>query len=206
MPNNYDNSAWFYDSLSRLIFGNAIVNAQVYLLQYIPPAAKLIIIGGGTGWILEQIARVHPSGINITYVELSAKMIVLAQKKSAGLNQVTFINKAVEETDLADNFDVVITPFLFDSFSEHTLDKVFNHLHGCLKPGGFWLYADFRSQGNWWQRALLKTMLVFFKLLCNIEAESLPDVNKQFSQYNYSAVAQKTFFGDFILARILRRK
>lgn len=205
MTNNYDNSARFYDSLSRLIFGDAIVNAQIYLLQFILPAAKVLIVGGGTGWILEEIARIHASGINITYVELSAKMMAKAQKRNAGLNHVTYINKAVEEIDLAVNFDVIITPFLFDSFSEHTLAKVFSHVHKSLKPDGLWLHADFRSQGNWWQRALLKTMLIFFKILCNIEARSLPDVNRQFSRYGYSAVAQKTFFSNFILAQIFQR-
>jgi hypothetical protein len=40
MPANYDNSASFYDRLSRLVFGKALVNAQAWLLPQIPKTAK----------------------------------------------------------------------------------------------------------------------------------------------------------------------
>jgi hypothetical protein len=52
MPANYNNSAWFYDRLSRMVYGRALINAQVYLLQYVPAGASVLIAGGGTGWIL----------------------------------------------------------------------------------------------------------------------------------------------------------
>src|SRR5665213_2689273 len=79
MPANYDNSAWFYDRLSRLIYGDALVRAQVYLLGFIPENAKVLIAGGGTGWILEKLADVHPAGLQITYAEVSAKMMAQAK-------------------------------------------------------------------------------------------------------------------------------
>ena len=72
MAANYDNSAWFYDRLSRLIYGKALVRSQVYLLRYIPAGSIILIAGGGTGWILEEISKLHPSGLKITYVEISS--------------------------------------------------------------------------------------------------------------------------------------
>ena len=36
MAANYDNSAWFYDRLSRVVYGRALIRSQVYLLRYIP--------------------------------------------------------------------------------------------------------------------------------------------------------------------------
>ena len=71
-----------------------------------------------------------------------------------------FVNDAIENVVLSADFDVVITPFLFDNFTEQTLQKVFNHIHNSLKPGGIWLNADFQLTGKWWQNVLLKSMLV----------------------------------------------
>ncbi|MCC8425158.1 bifunctional 2-polyprenyl-6-hydroxyphenol methylase/3-demethylubiquinol 3-O-methyltransferase UbiG [Mucilaginibacter sp. UR6-11] len=201
MASNYDNSAWFYDSLAGLFYGSALTDAQVYLLQFIKPGSTILIAGGGTGWILEELARIHPSGLRITYVEISAKMMALSAKRSVGNNNISYINKPVEEADLAPGFDVIITPFLFDNFREETLKTVFNRLHGLIKPSGLWLNTDFQLTGKWWQNVLLKTMFVFFKIVCGIETSVLPDIEKQFSQCGYDTIAEKNFYGDFISSK-----
>jgi ubiquinone/menaquinone biosynthesis C-methylase UbiE len=202
MPSNYDNSAWFYDSLAKLFYGNALVNAQVYLLQFIKPNSNILIAGGGTGWIMEEIARIHPSGLKITYVEISAKMMALSMKRSIGDNEVIYLNQPIEETDLTPKFDVIITPFLFDNFKEDTLQTVFYHLHQLLKTDGLWLNTDFQLIGKWWQNILLKTMFLFFKLVCGIETSVLPDIERQFKKHGYEVVAQKNFYGDFISSKV----
>jgi ubiquinone/menaquinone biosynthesis C-methylase UbiE len=206
MPSNYDNSAWFYDRLSKLVYGKALVNAQVYLLPYLPPNSNVLIAGGGTGWILEELARVQPTGLNITYVEISAKMIALSKSRNDGDNKVTYINQAVEEVVFTEKFDVVITPFLFDNFKEETLYKVFTHLHNQLKPGRLWLNTDFQLTGKWWQNALLKSMFLFFKVICGIETSVLPDIERQFKQNGYAEMAQKNFYGDFIASKVYRKQ
>ncbi len=200
MPSNYDNSAGFYDRLSRMVYGKALVTSQVYLLQFIPANSSVLIAGGGTGWILEEIAKIHPTGLTITYVEISAKMLALSQQRNCGTNKVTFVNQPIEEVDSATVYDVVITPFLFDNFTEQTLDAVFAHLHQRLKPGGLWLCADFQLTGKLWQRVLLKSMYTFFRILCGIETTTMPDIESRFTKYGYKKIASKTFFGDFIIS------
>ncbi len=182
MAANYNNSAWFYDKLSTIIYGKALVRAQVYLLPFIAPQSKVLLVGGGTGWILEEIAKVHSSGLQITYVEVATKMIGLARKKNSGDNKVEFVNHAVEDVSFENEFDVVITPFLFDNFTEENLQKIFAHIHHALKPGDLWLNTDFRVTGKWWQKMLLKLMLLFFRVICNIEAKKLPEIEKCFEK------------------------
>jgi ubiquinone/menaquinone biosynthesis C-methylase UbiE len=200
MAANYDNSAWFYDRLSRLIYGKALVMAQVYLLQYIPAGSNILIAGGGTGWILEEISKLYPSGLKITYVEISTKMMALSRKRSVGSNQVIYINGPVENLDGQGSYDVLMTPFLFDNFTEQTLQIVFIHLHNQLKSEGLWLNTDFRPAGKWWQSFLLKSMFLFFRIICRIEAKKLPEIEKYFEQYQYNVIDQMNFFGEFILS------
>jgi ubiquinone/menaquinone biosynthesis C-methylase UbiE len=204
MRGNYDNSARYYDNLSRLVFGKALVTAQVHLLSYIPANSNILIIGGGTGWLLEEITKLHPSGLNITYVEISEKMIDLSRKRNAGNNRVAFINKPIQQVVLNQQ-DVIITSFLFDNFTEVNLHPLFAHIHPMLKPGGLWLNTDFQLTGKWWQYILLKSMLLFFKVVCDVESWRLPDVERRFNEYDYRIIEEKTFFNDFIITKMYRK-
>lgn len=205
MPSNYDNSAAFYDQLSRVVFGKALVNAQLYLLKHVPPNSSVLIVGGGTGWILEELSTIHYSGLDITYVEISSRMTAIAQKKSAGINKVTYINDAIENIAIKHVYDVIIAPFLLDSFTEETLEKVFEHMHRQLKPGGLWLCADFQLTGKLWQKLLLKSMYFFFKILCGIETTSMPKIGHQFDKRGYKMLSVQTFYAKFIIATIYQK-
>jgi len=202
MAANFNNSAWFYDCLAQFIYGRSIINAQLFLINYIKTGDKVLIVGGGTGWILDKITILHPSGLNITYVEVARNMMMLAKKRNTGKNQVLFLNDTIENVNLNADFDIVITPFLFDNFTEQTLKKVFNHIATMLKDRGLWLNADFQLTGKWWQGFLLKTMFLFFKVLCNIEANKLPVIQPHFNSNGYRLHDEKTFYNDFIIARV----
>ncbi len=205
MPANFNNAALFYDRLSRLVYGRAVIDAQIYLLQFIPATAKILIVGGGTGWILDEITKIHPSGLNISYVEVSANMMALSKKRNAGANKVVFIHDAIENISLSDDFGVVVTPFLFDNFTDQTTQQIFDHIHPLLKPNGLWLNCDFQLTGKWWQGILLRSMILFFRVVCNIEASRLPNIEKHFEQHDYITIAGQTFFGDFIISKAWRR-
>jgi len=205
MAANYNNSAWFYDGLSRLVYGRALVNAQVYLLQQVPANTNVLIIGGGTGWILEELTKIHPAGLQITYVEIAPNMIALSEKRNTGTNQVTLINDAIENVALSAGFDIVITPFLLDNFTESTLNKVFAHISSLLKKDELWLNASFQLTGKWWQQVLLKTMFIFFRITCGIEASKLPGIAACFEMNGYKLITEQPFFGDFIGSKVYRK-
>jgi len=180
------------------------VDAQVYLLQFIRPHSKILIVGGGTGWLLEELAKIRPGGLEITYVEVAAKMMAKSKKRKTGANRVVFVNDAIENLAFPNEFDVVITPFLFDNFSEQTLDNVFGHVKSMLKTNGLWLNCDFQLTGKWWQMAMLKSMFLFFRLICGIEASKLPDIYRQFAKQGFKVIEQKTFFGGFIVSEVYK--
>jgi ubiquinone/menaquinone biosynthesis C-methylase UbiE len=205
MSANYNNSAWFYDGLARLVYGRALINAQVYLLQFVSTEANVLIVGGGTGWILEELTKIHPSGLQITYVEVAADMMVHSKKRNVGFNKVTFINDAIEDLPADTIFNIVITPFLFDNFTNENMRKVFNHIHLMLKPGGLWLNADFQLTGKWWQFVLLKSMFLFFRLICGIEASKLPDIKQQFEKHGYKALEEQCFYGEFVVTTAYKK-
>jgi ubiquinone/menaquinone biosynthesis C-methylase UbiE len=202
---DYNRIAFVYDMLARLVYGKTLVNAQVYLLQAIPADTRILIIGGGTGWILEEIAVIQTHGLDITYVDSSEQMIHLAKARNCGGNKVTFVAQPIESISTETLYDVVITPFLLDNFTAEMMEDIFPSVNLLLRAGGKWLYADFQNTGKLWQQALLKIMYFFFRVFCTIPASKLPDAAGYFTKYGYRIVGQKTFMDGFVAAIVYEK-
>lgn len=200
MAVNYDTLAKYYDFLSRLVFQKSQVNAQVCLLGYVPANSRLLIVGGGTGWILEELTKRFTSGLVIDYVEISSKMIALSQKRNYGKNDVNFINTPVEKFTGNETYDIILTPFLFDNFLFDKAELVFNKLDVLLKTNGKWLQVDFvydKTKSKLWQKLVLRLMYFFFKVVCNIEASKLINMDIFFNK-KYHVVFKTWHFSNFI--------
>lgn len=185
------------------MFFKSQVNAQINQLHSIPKDSSVLIVGGGTGWILEEIAKLHPSGIKIIYVEISAKMLALSRARNYGGNEVEFVNIGIEDFETNLIFDVILTPFLFDNFSEQRIEVVFSKLNNLLKQNGKWLLVDFSlntNKGKWWKWLVLKSMYVFFKMLGIVEATNLIDVKPYFVAEQYQIVEERFYYAAFIKA------
>ena len=222
---NYNTVAWFYDGLSRLVFGSSIKKAQIDLLPLIPANSKLLIIGGGTGWILKEITKLHPAGLEITYIDSSSKMIELSKKRTYAANRVRFIEASIEDYLLHPSptlpngkgvsplrgdgrgvVDVIITPFIADCFSQSAWQQVFTKLDASLKPNGKWLYSDFylNNKSPLWQKLLLKLLYLFFRITCRIPAKQLPDVDGCFS--SYKPLSKRMYFAGFIVSEAFSKR
>lgn len=200
--NNYDSIAFCYDRLSRLIFRNSIKQSQVCLLPFISPGNSILIVGGGSGWILEEISKLYTSGLHIEYIEVSAKMMKYAKEKDIAENKVEFVNSYIEQYQTNLTFDIIITPFLFDNFNERTASENFDKLNALLSNKGKWLFTDFHitPASSIYQRMLLKLMYYFFKRISKVEANKLPDINFLFLKYHYKEFFYRYYYNQFIKA------
>lgn len=208
MSNNYDPVARYYDFLSWLVFGQSEINAQIEMIGYIAPGDRVLIVGGGTGWILEKIAAVHPSGLQITYVERSSGMMERSRKRRCGHNSVEFVLLPVEEFVAAAAFDCILTGFVFDNFSADQAMAIVRRLDLQLCEGGHWLYADFylvRRKGKLWKAVLLKSMYLAARIICKVEASKLPDMGAIFGQAGYTSVYTSWHYSKFIQTVVYRK-
>ena len=199
--NNYDKSASFYDFLSRLVFFKAQVYAQVKQLRFIPAGSRILIVGGGTGWILDELTSIHQQGLTITYVEISGRMLEKAKQRNLGGNEVSFVQSGIESFETPAIYDVVHTAFLFDNFTVPRIKQVYAKLDRLLKPGGLWLFADFhyeQKDSPFWQGILLKTMYLFFGAIANVEAKKLTPMRPYFLASGYEIKALEGYYHNFI--------
>ena len=209
MSNNYDPVARSYDFLSWLVFGQAEINAQVEMLGYIGPGSRMLIVGGGTGWILEKIAAVQPSGLRITYVESSARMMERSRKRNAGSNHVEFVLLPIGEFVAAAPYDCILTGFVFDNFSADQARAVVRQLDPLLCEEGYWLYTDFYlpkgKKRKFWKAVLLKVMYLAARIICKVEASQLPDMEPVFGEAGYISVYTSWHYSKFIQSVVYRK-
>ena len=203
--NGFNRIAWAYDTLSSLVYGKSLTKAQTVFLRYVPPAAGILILGGGSGSILGELFRINP-GCRICFIDASSAMIRLARNNlPAHLHaQVEFIHGTALDIPRR-TFDTIITNFFLDLFSPKFLEAELVRIHRVLGPGGLWLVSDFNNQGKWWQRVLIKMMYLFFRAVAGIQAHHLPPWEKMLDDLKLDKGQTEMFFGNFIRCVLYRK-
>ena len=211
---SFDRVASYYDVLARLVFGKSIQRAQCYFLDQIPSAARVLVVGGGTGWLLPYLLA-KPEVAHITYLETSATMLKLAQQKAIHSNAPTvapidFIYGNERSLTESDRFSVVITNFVLDMYEGDALDDLMQTLAGHLPPDGRWLFTDFRlsdrKKYRWWQWLATRVMYAFFYLTAGIARQPLPPYHQHFATHGFRMTHERSFYGDFMVSRVYRWK
>lgn len=167
----FDFLAPVYDSLARLVFGKAMVESQTCFLDRIPAGSEILILGGGTGWLLEKISDQNKS-CKILYVDISAEMITRSKQRETN-DEIYFVQGTEQAIPKEKKFDVIITNFYFDLFSDKTLMQIVARIDRHTKPTSVWLVTEFIDV-IWWHRLMLKVMYLFFRMICRIESSRLP--------------------------------
>lgn len=196
---DFDKVAFIYDRLAKLIFGRSITESQKHFLNGIPTRAKVLILGGGTGWILEELLLLKPD-VKVCYIEASIKMIERTKRRKTSGSSVQFIH-GTEKYIPNDQFNVVITNFYLDLFTTESLKKVVTGIKESLAPNATWIATDFRNR-TWWNKALLTLMYTFFQITTNIEARKLPDWNGVLLESGGRQTESKYLYGNFIEATV----
>lgn len=204
--NRFNKIARVYDALTRLVFGKSLYKAQVFFLNRIPPQSNVLILGGGTGWLLDVLLHTNGS-CQVWYIEASSSMIGQARRKIGEMQQhrVHFIHGTESDIPSDMAYDAVVTHFFLDLFPASSLEKVIVKIKGHLRPGALWLVSDFVDRGRWWQKVLLWVMYLFFRLTCGLETGTLPPWEERLASHGFEEVDAKLFFGSFIRSAVLTK-
>lgn len=203
MPSRYDRIASHYDSLAQFVFGKSIVQAQKFGLSEISQGSHILIVGGGTGHVLEHLSECRISELHIDYVEASDAMIEIARSRKIDGLYIDFIRQRIEELRGQKNYDVIITQFFLDCFEGVDLKRVFSMLNNRLKDNGIWIIADFQLTKDWkkiWQKPLLSIMYLFFSIAVGLQARKLEDFPVLFTQLGYRLRKSRSYYARFIFS------
>lgn len=203
--NTFDRIAWIYDGLARLAFGRSIVNAQLHYLPCVKAKSTVLILGGGSGRVAEELIRSCPSA-RIWYIEASSKMILLTQQRNIPQSNITYIHGTEESIPENCFFDTIVTNFYLDLFPDTAQRKIIEKITSYLAPEGTWLVTDFEDEEKMWQRFLLKVMYSFFRTVSKIQAHALADWRKNMRNQRLTEIESTSFFGGFIAGVLYKRE
>ena len=154
-------------------------------------------MGGGTGWILDEIIARQPE-VHIDYVEASEKMITLSAMRPIDYSCINLIHGDESQIPQNQPYDIVITNFFLDVFEEQRLIAVLRILNSVLSPNGVLICSDFQKSEKFHQRVLLKAMHLFFRLSSNMDSKNLKDLHKHI-QHNGFKLKQQAMGYDGLL-------
>ncbi|RDC64841.1 class I SAM-dependent methyltransferase [Adhaeribacter pallidiroseus] len=213
-PAAFNRSVWFYDKLAHFIFRGAIRQSQVGLLSFIPAQASVLLIGGGTGWILQDLAQLQLP-LEITYLEASPGMLAQARRVAEQLPThflKIYFRPGTEATLKPDeSFEVIFTPFVLDLYPEEQVWRMIQQLYAYLKPGGLWLLADFmiapeqKGWSRWWQLKLAHLMYTFFGWVEGLTTTRLPDLRRLFRHLPVTWQHRQTYYKNFIQSHVFQK-
>lgn len=203
----FDRVAWFYDALAALVFGSALRAAQRAALRGLPAGAPhVLILGGGTGWVLIEVLRRVPAA-TVLYLEASPNMLARARARlqrelPQAVGRVEFRHGTQAALQPTERFGAIITFFVLDCIPLADLGTALAHLRATQIPGTPWLVADFRPARHGWRHWLLRSMYTFFHLTTGLHAQQMPDLRTALGRVGLTAGPMRLFFGGAIEALI----
>jgi tRNA (cmo5U34)-methyltransferase len=203
----FDQAAWFYDALAALVFGSSQQAAQRAALRGLPQGAPhVLILGGGTGWVLGEVLRRVPAA-TVLYLEASPKMLARARARLVrefpqAVGQVEFRHGTQAALQPGERFGAIITFFVLDCIPSADLGAALAQLRAALLPGAPWLVADFRPARHGWRHWLLRLMYTFFRLTTGLRAREMPDLRTALGELGLMPGLPQLFFGGAIEALI----
>jgi ubiquinone/menaquinone biosynthesis C-methylase UbiE len=182
MP-NYNHIAWIYDWLAKVVFGGKQEQAKQVFLAKIPDKAKILVVGGGTGKIIDYLRDLNKE-LEVDFVEQSANMLFYARKRAVTHLKINFHQQSILDFETTD-YDVIITNFFFDQFFQHQVQLILQHLKTKIKPGGLLIFSDFINTNHLWDSFVTRLMFGFFQLTARIRTNTLPPYNFIFSSQGF---------------------
>jgi tRNA (cmo5U34)-methyltransferase len=199
--NNFNFISPIYDLLSKAVFWGRIQKSQLEFFAHIKPNDKVLIIGGGTGQILNELNK-QQKKLTVIYLEKSKIMVANAKRRLP----FEFLDIEFKCGDaLTTNWphcNIIITNFFLDVFNEKNLLKIMDKIKESQRLGDFWICTDFVSSNNFIKRYLIKMMYSFFRLTTNLEGNHLINFDKLFHTSGYNKIESKTFYHKMIKSSI----
>lgn len=198
MIGTYNKLSPFYDGLSRLVFWGNIQKANVLFINDLPANSKVLIMGGGTGKLLEVL----PEQIEVDYVDFSSQMILRAKRRKCKA-KIHFHTIDFLQFEEDKNYDAILCPFFLDQFNKAEMGAVLTKIVSTLKDRGTLLVSDFypaEVQPGSLQKIVLWFTLQFFKRFNKLTISKLENIHNHLLSAGFSLEKEQKFYFGMIFS------
>ena len=178
---NCDPLARWYRWLEYAGFGRALEQTRFALLATTITARRVLVLGDGDGRFLTAFLKANPQA-EVDCVDSSAKMLALAQQRVEGKDarRVRFHHAdAAGWQPPAVSYDLIVTHFFLDCFTDGELHPLVTRLAAFTAPGARWIVSEFRQPPDglaaWHAFLWITGLYAFFRLATGLRARRLPN-------------------------------
>ncbi len=195
---DFDLIARPYHWLEYLTFGRSLENCRNHFLPQLIDCRRALVLGDGDGRFLAQLLKNNPH-LYADAVDSSSTMLqLLHQRCEAATPNV----KARLQTHhcnaltipLHDSYDLIITHFFLDCFSQAELSALIHRIAKHTRPGTLWLLSDFRISTGAMQfpaKILVRGLYFAFRLLAGVRTTHLPDHVTPLAQSGFARISHQ---------------
>ncbi len=201
---NCDRIARWYQFLEYLAFGRALQRRRVEYLELVGDARSILILGDGDGRFTAEYVTRNPAAL-VESVDLSKRMLELAAARVAHY-KVRFRLGDARTIELEGKYDLVVTHFFLDCFTEEELGDLMARVSNCCVPDARWLVSEFRLPDNGFRRlaarALIRVMYFFFWAITGLEVTRLPDYSPLLTLNGFRIASRHVATGGLLVSEL----
>jgi ubiquinone/menaquinone biosynthesis C-methylase UbiE len=209
---NADSIAPYYQALEYLRFGRVLEQARRSMLGHLAGRSRALVLGDGDARFLQALIE-HQPATKVDAVDISAKMLELAQKrirKNNATENVRFHQADIRTMALPGrSYDLIATHFFLDVFTEHELRLWIRRTARASADGALWVVSDFDLPRDKWRRryaaAWLAVMYKAFRISTGLVTQKLPDWRPILRDNGFQPLHTRQFRHGFIVSELWHR-
>ena len=200
---NYNLIAPVYDVFKYLVFGNSLTRANHFYLENIKEASSIMLVGGGTGELLEHFSASQ----TVDYVEPSTSMLKRSKKRNYSCT-VHFHPCSIQELPINKTYDALVFPFVLDLFNQTEVTNIIKKCEPFLRDDAVILISDFYPADDFikrWKKLLLRTVIVFFRMTTNHQHSKIVNIHNALQSSDYKKVRSEEFYHGMVFASVWKK-
>jgi SAM-dependent methyltransferase len=198
-----------YRWLEYLTLGRALERCRTHYLPQLRDRRRALVLGDGDGRFLGQLLAHNPD-LRADAVDTSIAMLRLLRQRSEAATPDAETRLSLHHANaltfpLAGGYDLVVTHFFLDCFTQAELDTLVTRVASALAPGALWLVSDFRIPTGLMRlpaMALVSRLYFAFRVLTGLGTNRLPDHATPLTQSCLIRIAHQHSFAGILATEL----
>ena len=143
LKETFDSIASRYDAQRKWIIPDLAGFYQAAVSATAPRGKNpsILDIGAGTGLLSGLLLEAYP-GADITLLDISEKMMEVAEARFRGRKGIRFVAADYRHTDLGGPYDAICSALSIHHLEREEKRELYRRIFDALKPGGIFVNAD----------------------------------------------------------------
>ena len=208
---NFDHIARPYRWLEYLSLGRALERCRFHFLLQLLDRRRALIMGDGDGRFTAKLLAENPS-IEVDAIDISQTMLALLRQRAESTSDRLRTHHADARTFPYDGpknrYDLVVTHFFLDCFSQPDLDQLIERIEPALAPEALWIISDFRIPAGpmrFLARAYVRGLYLAFRVLTGLKTTQLPDYATPLAKQGFTCEARHHSLAGLLTTELWRR-